>query len=195
MEQISQRNVLIQVLRQVLAREIAGLPTYKVYEIIEQMYDFPADWYRELPAGDGYKELQKYGIDNWRDISQERLLELVKTEPQWRNEIRWARNALKDMGHLNPSAPYGVWQLTPEGIAATFGGHFEKLSPGEKKIATPKVNVVAIVNVAPQQLSTKTDLRKELNEKLLVITSSMPLNDLDLLLDIARTIRKRSIDV
>ena len=46
--------------------------------------------------------------------------ELVSTgETKAENTITWARNALKQRGHINRAARRGVWELTPEGKEAT----------------------------------------------------------------------------
>ena len=45
--------------------------------------------------------------------------ELVKTgETRAENTITWARNALKERGHISRAAPRGLWELTPEGRSA-----------------------------------------------------------------------------
>jgi len=45
--------------------------------------------------------------------------ELVSTgETKAENTITWARNALKQRGHINRAAPRGIWQLTGEGKIA-----------------------------------------------------------------------------
>ena len=45
--------------------------------------------------------------------------ELVSTgETKAENTITWARNALKDRGHLSRTSPRGQWELTAEGRAA-----------------------------------------------------------------------------
>jgi hypothetical protein len=42
--------------------------------------------------------------------------ELVKTgETKAENTIAWARNALKDRGHISRISPRGIWELTAEG--------------------------------------------------------------------------------
>lgn len=46
-------------------------------------------------------------------------LELVATgETKAENAIAWARNALKERGHISRSTVRGVWELTPAGRAA-----------------------------------------------------------------------------
>jgi hypothetical protein len=45
--------------------------------------------------------------------------ELVSTgETKAENTITWARNALKQRGHISRAASRGTWELTPEGKAA-----------------------------------------------------------------------------
>jgi len=42
--------------------------------------------------------------------------ELVMTgETKAENTIAWARNALKDRGHISRISPRGIWELTAEG--------------------------------------------------------------------------------
>jgi predicted CopG family antitoxin len=42
--------------------------------------------------------------------------EIVSTgETKAENTIAWARNALKDRGHISRISPRGIWELTPEG--------------------------------------------------------------------------------
>jgi restriction endonuclease Mrr len=45
--------------------------------------------------------------------------ELVSTgETKAENTITWARNALKQRGHISRATSRGTWELTPEGKAA-----------------------------------------------------------------------------
>jgi hypothetical protein len=45
--------------------------------------------------------------------------ELVSTgETKAENTITWARNALKDRGHISRTSPRGIWELTAEGRTA-----------------------------------------------------------------------------
>jgi len=42
--------------------------------------------------------------------------EIVSTgETKAENTIAWARNALKDRGHISRISPRGIWELTAEG--------------------------------------------------------------------------------
>src|SRR5262249_23530951 len=102
-------------------------------------YTFPEEWYRELPDSQGYETLKELGYLDWRTVPQEKLIELVKTEPQWKNEIRWARNELRKRGYLDVSAPRGIWRLTAEGVAVAADPQAHiALSEREQEIATPK---------------------------------------------------------
>src|SRR5690554_4313440 len=98
--QIQRRDVLERVLLETLADHPDGLSTTEAYKIIGATYVFPSEWYREIPRTSGYEVLQQHGYSDWRDVPQERLIELVKTEPQWQNEVRWARNGLRTKGLL-----------------------------------------------------------------------------------------------
>lgn len=89
MESIRQRAVLTAVLLDSLARHKDGLQIPDVYETIDSAFTFPEEWYRQLPESVVYEELRDLGYPDWRTIPQERLVELVRTEPQWKNEIRW----------------------------------------------------------------------------------------------------------
>ncbi|MGQ0510896.1 MAG: winged helix-turn-helix domain-containing protein [Betaproteobacteria bacterium] len=45
--------------------------------------------------------------------------ELVATgETKAENTITWARNALKERGHVSRTSPRGIWELTPRGAEA-----------------------------------------------------------------------------
>lgn len=97
-ESIRQRDVLEVVLLNTLAEHPDGMSTNDAYEWIGAHYDFPEDWYREIPPTSGYDKLKKLGYADWRDVPQAKLVELVPTELQWRNEMRWARNGLRKRG-------------------------------------------------------------------------------------------------
>jgi hypothetical protein len=100
MEQIRQREILNVVLLQTLAATPDGMAVPDVNDLIAANYAFPEEWYRELPDSEGYDTLKELGYPDWRTVPQEQLIELVKTEPQWKNEIRWARNELRKRGYL-----------------------------------------------------------------------------------------------
>src|SRR5215471_15230291 len=139
MEQIRQREVLNVVLLQTLATSPKGMTVLDVNDAITTNYTFPDEWYRELPDSEGYDILKQLGYSDWRAVPQSKLIELVKTEPQWKNEIRWARNELRKRGHLDASAPRGIWRLTPKGLAAAADPQMQSnLSEREREIATPK---------------------------------------------------------
>lgn len=191
MNEIRNRAVLQAILLQILQQHPDGIDLHDVYIEIERNFTFPDEWYRQIPAGTGYDDLRDRGILDWRSIPQNRLIELVETEPQWQNELRWARNDLRKLGLLDTSAPRGIWRLTENGLIAarqTLG----ELTPREKEIATPKRKPEKL----PEQISgiISKGLREGLQKKLLVLTSSMPISDLELLVEIARTIRQRSLE-
>jgi hypothetical protein len=97
-EKIRQREILNVVLIQTLATTPKGMIVSDVYDAIATDYTFPEEWYRELPDSQGYEMLEDLGYPDWRTVPQEKLIELVKTELQWKNEIRWARNELRKRG-------------------------------------------------------------------------------------------------
>ena len=37
--------------------------------------------------------------------------------PRWRNTAQWARNALREAGHIRDDTPRGVWEITEKGRA------------------------------------------------------------------------------
>jgi hypothetical protein len=190
--QIRTRDVLLSVLLQTLGRFPDGAPIDKVYEEIEDSFTFPQEWLREIPASTGYDELERRGL-NWRDVPQDQLVQMVPTEPQWQNEIRWARNSLRVAGYLDTSAPRGVWKLTESGRGAA-GTSLQDLNPQERRIATPKPKAPAAEPKPPPSLEPGLSSREALQRKLSLLTSSMPLGDLELLVDIARSIRLRSVE-
>lgn len=194
MSEIRTRDVLKSVLLQTLRQFKEGVQIRKAYEEIEQNFKFPQAWLREIPASTGYDILEERGL-NWRDIPQEELIQMVPTEPQWQNEIRWARNDLRKVGYLDTSAPRGIWKLTAKGFQAA-GSSLQNLTPAEKEIATPKPPSKAKNQPPRKELVLEPGLssRELLERKLELLTSSMPINDLELLVDIARLIRLRSID-
>lgn len=138
MGSIRQRDVLEIVLLQTLSENETGLAPTDVYDVINDQYEFPQEWYREIPKGSAYDYLKQKGIEDWRGITQERLVQLVKTEPQWQNELRWARNELKKEGHLDTSAPRGIWKLTAKGIQAAKGISLDEFGAVEKRIISKR---------------------------------------------------------
>ena len=191
MSEIRNRAILQAVLLQVLQKHPDGVDVHDVYIEIERNFTFPDEWYRQIPAGTGYDDLRDRGIADWRSIPQTRLVELVKTEPQWQNELRWARNDLRKQGLLDTSAPRGIWRLTDKGLIAARQ-MFRDLTPREKEIATPKPKPKKLPERPADTISK--NVRGALQDKLEVLTSGMPISDLELLVDIARTIRQRSIE-
>lgn len=194
MTDIRNREILYAVLLQTLQHHPDGIDLHDVYAAIERTFSFPEEWYRQIPSGTGHDELTEIGIDDWRSIPQTRLVELVKTEPQWQNELRWARNDLRKRGLLDTSAPRGIWRLSPAGQASAERP-LEDLAPSEREIATPKHRQEPKAQTAPEpRTDSGVTIRDGLLNKLATLTSSMPINDLELLVDIARTIRLRTLD-
>jgi hypothetical protein len=196
MDDIRNREILRVVLLQTLSRFPEGAAIHRVYEEIDKNFHFPAEWYRELPAGTGYSDLKAKGYADWRSIPQEKLVELVRTEPQWQNVIRWARNDLREIGHLDENAPRGIWKLTARGFQAARSNAAASLSPEEKRIATPqpKQTVSPQTKTVVKSGATDRGYRETLEEKLHILTSSMPTADLEILVDIARVVRQRSLE-
>jgi restriction endonuclease Mrr len=194
MPEIRTRDVLQSVLLQTLRGFEEGVPIRSAYDEIERNFTFPQEWLREIPASTGYDELEQRGV-NWRDVPQEQLVQMVPTEPQWQNEIRWARNALRNAGFLDMTAPRGVWKLTEQGHRAA-GAPLQNLTPAEKQIATPRPQPKVAEPPSQRKLTLEPGLssREVLERKLGLLTSSMPIDDLELLVDIARSIRLRSVD-
>lgn len=193
MPKVRTREVLKMVLLETLAVAQEGLTIDKAYEEVDGQYTFPDHWYREMPLSTGYEELKRQGID-WHELSQEQLIELVKTEPQWQNEMRWARQELRQAGLLDGTAPRGVWRLTPKGREAANRG-VVALSAEEKSLATPKAKPSALPAKPNRGTeSFRPSHRESLQQKLAVLTSSMSLADLQLLVDIARSIRLRTVE-
>jgi hypothetical protein len=195
MPEIRARDVLQSVLIQILKEFEDGASIATVYEEIERRFALPQEWLREIPAGNGHIDLQNQGVADWRDIPQERLVQMVPTEPQWQNETRWARNELREAGFLDMSVPRGIWKLTEQGQKAA-GVTLERLTPAEKQIATPRQRPKVADSADEQKVISEHALssREMLENKLRVFTSSMPLDDLRLLVDIARVVRLRSVD-
>lgn len=115
---ISDREELRDILLVTLSRFPHGIPLHDAYKEIEENFTFPEDWYRVIPAQNGYEKLKHLGFSNWREIPQKRLAQLVPTEPKWQNEIRWARNELNKRGLIDKRAARSVWRLTEKGIRA-----------------------------------------------------------------------------
>lgn len=191
-EAIRQRPVLTAALLQTLQGSPRGLTIHEAYDAIDEAFEFPEKWYRHIPRGGAYDELKDLGYKDWRGIPQERLVELVSTEPQWQNEMRWARNDLRKLGLLDTTAPRGVWRLTKKGLRekADVGD----LSVVEREIATPRKRPAhrkAAKGKTPAHGHAPT--RENLLKQLQMLAQGMPLGDLALLLDVARSIRKRSL--
>jgi restriction endonuclease Mrr len=192
-EQVRTRAVLEAVLLRVLSQHSDGLPIRDVYDAVHSQYTFPSDWYREIPSAGGYTTLADRGYPDWRQIPQERLIELVSTEPQWQNEMRWARNDLRERGFLDTSARRGVWKLTPLGVvAAKTPDETIELRPEERVVAAPRPKSCSHGERHGHE-SIGPSPREALLGKLHTLISSMPLDDLDLLVDLARAVRLRSL--
>jgi hypothetical protein len=194
-EQVRTRAVLQAVLLRTLSQHANGLGIRDAYDAIHSQYSFPSDWYREIPRAEGYAALAERGYADWRHVPQHQLIELVSTEPQWQNELRWARNDLRERGFLDTTAQRGVWKLTPAGlVAAERPEESIDLRPEERIVATPspKRHVPAQpARSAPE--GTSLSPRDALVQKLHALINSMPLDDLDLLVDLTRVVRMRSI--
>jgi hypothetical protein len=81
-----------------LANNPQGLWSSSAYAHIEKLYSFPNEWKR--------------------DVVRERKGTRVRVEPQWQNEIRWARNTLHKDGLLDTHGPTGLWRLSYRGFEA-----------------------------------------------------------------------------
>jgi restriction endonuclease Mrr len=195
MEEIRQREVLNVVLLRTLASAPDGMLVSDVNDAIAAQYTFPEEWYRELPDSHGYETLKGLGYSDWRKVKQEKLIELVKTEPQWKNEIRWARNELRKRGYLDASAPRGIWRLTSEGmtVAADPEAHIN-LSEREREIATPKpTKPAARSSTEPPEPTKRRSQRDRLVAMLLTLTEGLPIAELELVVDLARVVRRRNL--
>jgi len=195
MEQIRKREILNVVLLQTLATAPSGMTVPDVNDVIATNYTFPEEWYRELPASEGYDTLKDLGYQDWRTIPQERLIELVKTEPQWKNEIRWARNDLRKRGHLDTSSPRGIWRLTNEGMAAAANPQDHiTLSEREREIATPKPRKPRPRSPTEgPELAPRPSQRERLVAILLALAQGLSIAELELVVDLARVVRRRNL--
>lgn len=195
MEQIRQREVLNVVLLQTLAAAPDGMAVADVNDVVASTYTFPEEWYRELPDSGGYDTLKELGYPDWRTVPQEQLIELVKTEPQWKNEIRWARNELRKRGHLDASAPRGIWRLTPEGLAAAADPQAHiRLSEREREIATPRPKKPRHRPAAEagERVPRKSQ-RERLMATLITLAQGLPIAELELVVDLVRVVRRRNL--
>ena len=195
MSQIRQREVLNVVLLQTLASNPNGMRVSEVNDLISESYTFPDEWYRELPDSTGYETLKAQGHDDWRKISQAVLIELVKTEPQWKNEIRWARNELRKLLFLDTSAPRGLWRLTDAGLGAASNpqAHIE-LNEREQEIATPRpARQRSQPSSPPVGPVPQMSERERLLATLIQLTDGLPLHEFELVVDLTRAVRRRSL--
>jgi hypothetical protein len=187
---ISEYAVLERVLLETLSARAEGTPTATAYDLIGSRYEFPAEWYRELPKTAGYEFLSAAGYPDWRVIPQAQLIELVKTEPQWQNKIRWARNGLKTKGYLDENAPRGVWRLTKLGLKAAGTVADQPLPPEVRRLPQR----AAPGPTPPRIGEERSTPREALTRKLETLAHSMAIRDLELLVDIARIVRSRSLE-
>jgi restriction endonuclease Mrr len=188
MEQIRQRRVLHDVLLQVLAEHPEGLAIHRVYDLIDAQYRFPDEWCRQIPSAQGYDVLKTLGFSDWREMPQDLLTRLVTTEPQWQNEIRWSRNELRKEGFLDTSAARGHWRLTAAGMEAAARLDTADLTEPERLILTTRRP-----EPEEQKRTLTTAARTDLLKKLQMYTHSMPIEDLEMLVEIAWAVRKRSV--
>ena len=196
MEAIRQRSVLQAVLLQTLAEHAEGLSIEDAYDAIDRNHALPEEWSRQIPDSAGYDELKELGHDDWRTIPQEQLVELVSTEPQWQNEVRWARNDLRKLGYLDTSAPRGIWRLTESGRQAVPTVVGSGWSEAERSILKSRKPGKPAGSTRTTGSPARGDgTRSQYLEKLELLTRTMPLEDLKLLVEIARCVRKRSITV
>jgi hypothetical protein len=199
MDSIRQRSVLQAVLLTTLADHPDGLPIDEAYDAIDQNYRFPSEWYRQLPSdASAYSELAVLGIDDWRTVPQAQLVEMVSTEPQWQNEIRWARNDLRKAQYLDTTVARGIWRLSAAGMRAAQTVVTEGLSPEERKIVgSRRTSETRRSKRKPKGKAAGGErgrgLRHELVGRLELLTGSMPLSDLRLLVEITRAVRRRSL--
>lgn len=196
MPAIRSREVLKAVLVEVLSKHPNGLRIQDAYDTVAATYEFPEDWHRQIPGSTGYDELAKLGYSDWRQIAQETLVTLVPTEPQWQNEMRWARNDLREEGILDGSAPRGIWRLSELGSRIPKEDLLARLNTDEQSIVRTKRQVSEPRAATPQNSADNrppATFRESLERKLETLTSSMPLEDLELLVEIARVIRTRSL--
>ncbi len=195
MSRIRQREVLNVVLLQTLARVPSGMRVTEVNDLISESYTFPDEWYRELPDSSGYDALKAQGYDDWRMIPQATLIELVKTEPQWKNEIRWSRNELRKLHLLDPSAPRGLWRLTEAGLTAARNpqDHIE-LNEREQEIVTPRPARQRLRPTSPPAgPAPQMSERERLLATLMHLTDGLPINELELVVDLSRAVRRRTL--
>lgn len=50
-----------------------------------------------------------------KPVDEQHLPSGPKTGPRWRNTAQWARNTLKEHGHMKSDSPHGVWEITDAG--------------------------------------------------------------------------------
>jgi hypothetical protein len=195
MAEINRRKILAVVLHQVLAEHPDGIVIHDAYDAIDSNYEFPEEWYELLPMGSAYDELKALGYPDWKVLSEEKLVQLVKTEPRWQNEMRWARLSLQDQGLIDKTSGRGVWRLNRAGLKASEEDTTKSLSSTERRAfkRRPAGEVVQKPATPLRTPGTKPSLRQSLEARLNNLISGMPLADLETLVEIARVIRSRSV--
>ncbi len=138
METVSDRKVLRYILINLLKDNKEGLTTSQVYKIIGNEYQLRREWYLYRPLSDGFEDLKKYGINDWREVNQEWLKSEISTEPQWHHILRWSREQIKADGYLDVTAPRGLWRLNEKGLNLQFQVGIEDFSPEEMTIIRSK---------------------------------------------------------
>jgi len=87
--------------------------TYEAYLLLVLLKEFDGSGHKRDVTHAIVKRMMKDGFISAADQ------ELVSTgETKAENTITWARNALKQRGHINRAARRGMWELTAEGKEA-----------------------------------------------------------------------------
>jgi hypothetical protein len=95
------------------ANALTPQSTYEKYLLVVLAKEFDGQGHKRDVTHAIVKRMMKDGFIGAADQ------ELVSTgETKAENTITWARNALKQRGHINRGARRGVWELTPEGRGA-----------------------------------------------------------------------------
>ncbi len=118
MNTIPHRRALTYILPQILSEHPDGLSPTQVYNLVNEQYTFPKEWYLQRPTTSGYEFLKSHGYTDWLDVPQTELVAMVSTEPQWRYFLRWARERIKADGQLDRTATGHLWRLNDKGRKA-----------------------------------------------------------------------------
>jgi Mrr N-terminal domain len=95
------------------ANALTSQATYEKYLLVVLAKEFDGQGHKRDVTHAIVKRMMKDGFIGAADQ------ELVSTgETKAENTITWARNALKQRGHINRAARRGVWELTAEGKSA-----------------------------------------------------------------------------